>query len=242
MAFIEDPLFGANPLMAAQAIGGILQNVKEHMLFWYGMQIHAIASEAAGTDVSEFMTIKDAEVQTKFDQMLAAATNKVHAQTVQYFGKLPPAIAKAQALLKQYSPPPPMDPSVVAGQKVQADAQAKMADTQIKQQQLQQDAQQSAAELQQKSQQAAQQAATDAAQQQLDAKLSDGANQTQLQKATMDNSTKTNVVQAQDATKLTVTAEDNNVAMQIAGAELAAGKHTNIKNGQAVGKEDGAAK
>jgi hypothetical protein len=239
--FIEDPFFGANPLMAAQAIGGLLQNVKEHMLLWYGMEIHRLASEAAKTDISQFMTIKDAEVQTKFDGMLAAATNKLHAESQQYFGKMPPIIQRAQAMLKQYSPPQPMDPSAVQQQKVQAD-------TQTKQMQIQQEAQDNAADRQQKAQQVATQAATAAAQQQLDAQTAQG--QAQVDTATnqndnvtrstiadKNNATKQQVVQAQDATKLTVTAEDNRVAEEIAGAEIAAGKHTNLKDGQAVGKK-----
>jgi hypothetical protein len=242
MSFIEDPLFGANPLMAAQAIGGILQNVKEHMLFWYGTEIHRIASEAAGTDISEFMTIKDAEVQTKFDGMLAAATNNVHAQSMAVFGKLPPAIAKAQAMLKQFSQPPPMDPSQVALQKVQAD-------TQLKQQQLQQQAQTDAQNAALKNAEIALEGKTQEAQMtadqqsdQLDAQNNQLNNQTKQQIAAHSDQTKQSVAQSENATKLTVTAQDNEVALEIAGAELAAGKHTNIKNGQAVGKEDGAAK
>jgi hypothetical protein len=228
--------------MAAQAIGGILQNVKEHMLFWYGTEIHRIASEAAGTDISEFMTIKDAEVQTKFDGMLAAATNNVHAQSMAVFGKLPPAIAKAQAMLKQFSQPPPMDPSQVALQKVQAD-------TQLKQQQLQQQAQTDAQNAALKNAEIALEGKTQEAQMtadqqsdQLDAQNNQLNNQTKQQIAAHSDQTKQSVAQSENATKLTVTAQDNEVALEIAGAELAAGKHTNIKNGQAVGKEDGAAK
>lgn len=241
IAFIEDPLFGANPLMAAQAIGGILQNVKEHMLFWYGMEIHRIASEAAGTDVSEFMTIKDVEVQTKFDGLLAAATNQIHQKTQQYFGQLPPIIAKAQQMLKQFSPPTPTDPSVVASKKVDADAQ-------LGQAKIQAETQDNAADRQQKAQQAAQEAATAQAQQQVDQQTSMGEsrvqmatnqndNQTALQKQGMGDQTKQQVVQSQDATKLTITAEDNRVAEEIAGAEIAAGHKTNISDGASVGKK-----
>jgi len=228
--FITDPIFGANPLMAAQSIGGLLQNVKEHMLFWYATQIHSVASEAAGTDVSQFMTIKDAEVKTKFDQMLAAASNVVHKQSEQFFGQLPPIIAKAQAILKQYSPPPPMDPSVVASQKVQADTQLGQA------------------KLQQEAQQAAQENAIKQAQLQLDGQTSQAQIQNDHASNVMDATTKAAVaqdtiagkhqdVESQNATKLTVTAQDNTTAEQIAGAEIAAGKHTQIKDGQAVGKK-----
>jgi hypothetical protein len=230
LSFIEDPLFGANPLMAAQAIGGILQNVKEHMLFWYGMEIHRVASEAAGADISQFMTIKDAEVQTKFDGMLAAATQRVHVTSQQLFSKVPSVIQKAQQMLQQYSPPQPMDPSTVAMQKVQSD-------TQLGQQKLQQeaqaDAQQAAlkqAELQQGGQQ-------HAAEQQTTQQVAQANNQTALQKQGMGDQTKQQVVQSQDATKLTITAQDNTTAETIAGAELAAGHKSNITDGAAVGKK-----
>ena len=229
LSFIEDPLFGANPLMAAQAIGGILQNVKEHMLFWYGTEIHRIASQAAGTDVSQFMTIKDAEVQTKFDGLLAAATQHVHVASQQVFAQVPAVIQKAQQMLQQYSPPPPMDPSHVALQKVQADTQIA---TQKLQQEAQSDAQQNAlkqAELQQGGQQ-------HAAEQQTTQQVAAAGNQTALQKQQMGDQTKQQVVEAQDATKLTITAQDNTTAETIAGAELAAGKGSNVKDGNGIGK------
>jgi hypothetical protein len=237
MAFLEDPLFGANPLMAAQAIGGILQNVKEHMLFWYGTEIHRIASEAAGTDISEFMTIKDAEVQTKFDGMLAAATQHVHVFSQQVFSKLPPAIQKAQQMLKQYSPPPPVDPGQVAQQKVSADTQIAQGQQEIDKQKLQQEAQNDAQQVALQQAEQAQGGQQHAAELQSDQTIAAGGNQTDLQKQSMGDQTKQAVVQSQDATKLTVTAEDNNTAETIAGAEMAAGKHTNISDGQAVGKK-----
>jgi hypothetical protein len=237
LGFLEDPLFGANPLMAGTAIGPILQNVKEHMLFWYGTQIHKVASDAAGQDISQFMTIKDAEVQTKFDGMLAAATNVVHAQAQQFFGGLPPVIQKAQAMLQKFQQPPPMDPSAVAQQKIQSDE--KMAQAKL-QQQAQTDAQTAALKnaeiaLEGKTQEA--QMTADQQSDQLDAQNNQMDNHTKLQVAGANNQTKQQTVQAQNATKLTVTAEDNTTAETIAGAEMAAGKHTNIKDGTAVGKK-----
>lgn len=238
LQFIEDPIFGANPLMAAQAIGGLLQNVKEHMLFWYGKQVHEIASQAAGVDISQFMTIKDTEVQTKMDGLIAAAIPHVHAQAQQAFGKLPPIIQKAQAILKQYSPPPPMDPTQVASQKVQADQASDQADQKLKAQQLQQEAQQFAQTAAIKQAEVQQDASLGQGQQQIDAATTLHNNQTALQKAQLDNSTKGSIAQGNDATKLTVVAEDNRVAEEIAGAEIAAGKTTQIKDGNAVGKKN----
>ncbi len=200
------------------------------MLFWYGMEIHRIASEAAGTDVSQFMTIKDAEVQTKFDGLLAAATQHVHAESVSVFAKLPPAIQQAQAMLKQYAPPPPTDPGQVAMAKVNADQAQGAAE-------LQQKAQQDAQENALKQAEMAQDGQTAQQDNQTDVQTNAADNQTKVQVAGANNQTKQQVVQSQDATKLTVTAEDNRVAEEIAGAEIAAGKSTNIKDGQAVDKK-----
>lgn len=241
LSFIQDPLFGANPLMAQQATGALLQNVKEHMLMWYGMDVHRIASEAAGVDVSEFMSIKDNLVQTSFDGLLAAASGQLHKTSQMVFGGLPPIIQKAQQMLQGMMPPQPVDPGAVMQQKIQSDHA-------LKTQELQQDGQQSAAQLQQKTAEAAQKAsiaqsqqaiddASDRAHAQLDTANNKNNNDTKQQIARGSNETKVSTVQLQDATKLTTTQEDNAVALQIAGAELASGHKTNIKNGQAVGKE-----
>jgi hypothetical protein len=230
LQFIEDPIFGANPLMAAQSISGLLENVKQHMLFWYGQQVHRIASEAAGVDISQFMTIKDTEVQTKFDGMLAAAIPHVHQLAQSAFGKLPPIIQKAQGILKQYSPPPPVDPGAVAQQKVTSD-------TQIAQQKMAQQAQTDAQMQQLKQAELAQGGQQAQADNQVDTQTNQLDNSTKLQVAGQNDQTKQSVVESQNATKLTTTAEDNRVAEEIAGAEIAAGKSTQIKDGQAVGKK-----
>lgn len=247
LTFLEDPMFGANPLIAPQAIPGILQNVKEHMLFWYGTEIHRVASQAAGQDISLFMQIKDAELQTKFDGMLAAAGSVVHKSAQTMFQQVPDVIRKAQAMLQQFQPPQPMDPSQVAQQKVQADSQAKQADTQVKQQAQQAKTQADAQALQLEAQKLAQDHAiqqatlaqsgqTDAAKMQLEKVNRDSENQTQLTQVGIQAQSHIQGVQETNATKLEVTAQDNRVAEEIAGAEIEAGRHTNIKNGQAVGK------
>jgi hypothetical protein len=235
--FIQDPLFGANPLMAAQSINGLLENIKQHMLFWYGTEIHRIASEAAGADITQFMTVKDSEVQTRLDALLAAASQNLHPQTQQVFGKLPPIIQKAQQILQSHMPPQPQDPTAVAAQVAQNDKADNDAKNQIATQKLQQEAQNDA---QQNALDQAEQSLQDSMQTKqitADATTADGNNQAKQQIADGNNQTKVQVVQSQDATKLTTVAEDNRVAEEIAGAEIAAGHSTQIKDGAAVGKK-----
>jgi len=228
LSFIEDPMYGANPLMAPQAIPAILQNVKEHMLFFYGQQIFSIASKAAETDITEFMSIKDTEVKTKFDILLAAATQKAHPLFQQNFQQVPAVIAKAQALLKQFQPPQPTDPSVVAQNKVTAD-------TQLGQQKLQQQAQTDAQKNALAQAQLKQDGATAAGEAQITQSTNAADNQTKVATTTATNQSREKIAGQSDSTKVQTTSMDNNSAMEIAAAEIEAGKKTQITDGAGIG-------
>jgi hypothetical protein len=237
LKFLQNPILGSNPLMAAQAIPAILQNVKEHILFWYGTQIHAVASQAAGTDITAFMSIKDAEIATRFDTMLAAAGKVVSQQAQQELGGVMPAIQQLQGVLKQFAPPPPVDPGQIAQQQVAAqsqknsqDAQQGQAELALKQQEQQNEVQLQTMELQQKQQEAQMGNQTEVAKAQLQASQGRDDTQTQAQAHLAG-------IQATNQTRVAVTEADNTTAENIAAAEIGAGKHTQIKNGEAVGKE-----
>jgi hypothetical protein len=229
LQFIEDPMLGANPLMAPQAIPGILQNVKEHILFYYAMQIFesaqgALKDTGSKQDLNEFRQINDPAVKGAFDQLLAAATAHVHPKLQQDFAKIPAVIQKAQALLQQFQQPQPQDPSVVAQNKVDADSKAKAADTAVKQQAVQNQANKDAIQAEIQKAELAQNAATAA-----------GEAQGAAQKTQADNQTKLTVAAGSESTKLQTTTMDNDTAMEIAAAEIEAGKKTDLKNGEAVG-------
>jgi len=213
--FIKDPMFGASSLFAAQAIPPLLQNIKEHMLFYYGMQIFQNAQEALGKkyDLNEMRAINDPAVKGAFDQLLAAASQTTHPQIQQSFAGIPPVIQAAQALLKQFQQPPPMDPSVVAQQQVQADSQNNQAKNQIETTKVQNQANVDAQTLALKKAELAQ-----------NATLADGTNQVKLQ-----------VAGGSDQTKLQTTQEDNNTAMEISAAEIEAGKKSQLTDGAGVG-------
>jgi hypothetical protein len=214
LAFLDDPMFGGSQFMAGQAIPAILQNVKEHMLFYYGMQTFETAQGAIEKgDLNELRAINDPAVKSAVDQLLAAASQHIHPQMQRDFSGAMQSIQKAQALLKQVQPPQPMDPTVVAQQKVQADSQAKAADTQVKQTQVQNQASVDAQTLALKQAELAQ-----------NAKLSDGENQVKLQ-----------IAGGSDQTKLSTTEMDNNAALEIAAAEIEAGKKSQVTDGKGIG-------
>lgn len=235
LAFIEDPIFGQNPLMAPQAIPAILQNVKEHLLFAYGMTIHDIASEAAGEDISEYMSIHDAGVKTDFDKMLAAATQIAHPGFQKMFEQVLPVIQNAQSLLKQFQSPQPVDPSVVASKKVDADAAAKAADTQVKNKVADNQAQVDAQTAALKQAELSQTAQSTASEQSLTVQKTAADNQTKLQTTGATNQSREKIAGESDSVKLQTTAEDNDTAKEIAAAEIEAGHKTQIKNGESVG-------
>lgn len=245
LTFLMNPVLGQNPLMAPQAIPAILQNVKEHMLFWYGARIHEQATQAAGQDISEFMSIRDTLVQTKFDKMLAAAAGLVNKEAATGFGQVMPAIQQLQQVLKQYQMPQPMDPALAAGAETQrkskADdqkAQAEAAKNQTAQAALQQKQAKDAGDQQIKMaqvQQAAKKAELDA---QVNLQNRNSENETQLQQTDMQNSAHLQGIESQNQTKLITNADDNRTAEEIAAAEIEAGKHTNIKNGNAINKKN----
>lgn len=242
LSFIEDPLYGASSIMAPQAIPAILENVKQHLLFWYGMRIFAIASDAAGTDITAFQEINNPQVKTEFDKMLAAATQVVHGETGKVFEQVPAVIQKAQAVLKQYQMPPPLDPAQVDAQKVgvQKDALAQKAQKDQGDQALK------SQDLQLKATTAAQTDAQNKAQLALDAQTSAGEAQGSAQKTQVDSQTKLqttaatnesheNIAAASDQTKLETTREDNDTAMEISAAEISAGHKSNLSDGKGVG-------
>ena len=229
LAFIEDPIFGQNPLMAPQAIPAILQNVKEHLLFQYAKLVMDACTEAAdGADLTQFQSIKDASVKTAFDQMLAAATQSVHPEIQKLFAQVMPVIQQAQGILKQYQQPPPMDPSQVAMQKNQQDAEQAQAELALKQQQLTQQTSLKQAELQQD-------AHTAAGEAQVTTSVAAQGNQTKVATTQATNASREKIAQMGDATKQAVTQEDNNTAMEISAAEIEAGKKSQLTDGAGVG-------
>lgn len=150
LGYMMNPMLGSNPLIAPAYLPVMINHIKEHMAFWYATGVFELGTEAVGSDIGEAMRdMKDPEERRSFDRMLAEASQTVSEEAVQVFQSLPAAIQKAQALLQQLTPPPPMDSAVqVAQQQVQMQAQNNQQRNQIEQQRLQTTAQQAAAKAQ----------------------------------------------------------------------------------------------
>jgi hypothetical protein len=222
--FLQNPMFTMVVGQTPQQSAALMQHLKEHVSFWYAMQVHQVASETA-TQVARAMDTKagpvdigtlpqssadDPQVGRFYDRMLVKASARVMQQaTDEPVIKLAVlTMQKLQQALQAMQPPPPMDPAQAAAAETQRKAAADKADQQLRGQELQQQGQESQADNTARLQQTALQT------------------QGQLQKQTM-----------ADDTKLQVTTQDNVVAQNIATEKAITGASTNIKDGTAVGKK-----
>jgi hypothetical protein len=228
LAFLEDPIFGANPLIAPNALRGLMQHLPEHLLFWYAKKHHQVASDAAGDDVSQYM--RDPANTGEFDRLMAASTQHVLQAADKEFAGLSQRIQTLVQQMQQYQPPPPMDPAHAEVQVAQQETQAKQAATQAQTQIGMANVQAKQAATQQQ----AQDAAADRA--------------AQMQKAQLDAQTKSQAAQeaaaaagarqqGSDQTKVQTTQMDNQTAEAIVAFEAQTGHKSNVTDGVAVGKK-----
>lgn len=141
--YLQDPMYGANPIMAPQFIPRCLEHIKQHLTLWYLNQVDSYASVALNRP---FNVLKEQQLPDSADQLLAAVTQHVHQDSNQMFSPVGQVIQQAMDALKQFAPQPPMDGAT------QAFVQTSMAETQRRAAKDQAELQYKGAELQQKSQ------------------------------------------------------------------------------------------
>ena len=152
--YLQDPMYGANPIMAPSFIPLCLEHVKQHLTLWYLNQVDSYSSAALNRP---FNVLKEQTLPQGADQLLAAVAQHVHKDTGETFKALPPIIQNAIAAIKQLSGAPPTDPAT------QAFIQTSMAETQRRATKDQAEMQLEAAKLQQDMQLATQKLQADMA-------------------------------------------------------------------------------
>lgn len=212
--YLTSPILGSSMLMAPTFIPSILNHIKEHITLWYATHVFEVASKAAGQDISEFQKIKDVEVKKNFDQLLAAASQKVVPDVGQAFGAIPQIVQQAMGMLQQMSGMnAPQDPRMAAQMaETQRKAQADQASLQVKQ-----------AELQLEQAKAAQ-AAAETAQRQ-----SDNLKREMIKQDRLDNRQA-----AELEVKMMTNREDNDTAKQIAAMEAITGEKVGVSTGTGI--------
>lgn len=218
IAYLMNPLFGSNPLIAPAFIPAILNHLKEHVALWYAATVFDVSTSALGGqdlgDMLRELDKKDTEGRKALDRMLAEASNAALAESQQVLADLPQIIQQAQQLLQQFQPQTPMqDPRLaLEGQKLQQKAQSDGQKLQLEGQKLQQQAQQDQQDRQLR-----------VAEMQQDAQLE------QLRQSSEDQRK-----QAELQARLAGNAQDNQTAMVIAQLEASTGERVALSTGTGI--------
>lgn len=158
LMFLQDPVFGANPIISQGLLAPMVEHLKQHLIMAYARMMYDAGSAAARQPLDALMKDKDAKTRAAFDQLMAATA--IHVQKASgpaFSAAVKPMIEAFQQLQKQQMPQP-MDPSAVAMADVNRQTQKDQTDAELKKAQMQQDGQLKGADLQQKQQTAAQSA------------------------------------------------------------------------------------
>lgn len=222
IAYLLDPTFGSNPLIAPALIPIILNHLKEHLALWYATAVVEVSNQAIGEDIGEVLKElgKDNEDRRALDRMLADASGVALNAGQQLFRTLPQIVQQAQQVMAQFQQPPMQDPRLaLEGQKLQIEQQK----LQINQQQAQQDAAMEAQRLQAQMADQQQDAQVDMAE--LQARIAIAQQQQQAEDAR-----KAAELQA----RMTMNTDDNRTAMQLAAAEIASGERIGLSTGTGI--------
>jgi hypothetical protein len=222
--FYESPLFTTIVGSNLQALNSLMQNLKEHVVFWYATHIHQEASKAATqaarqldpksgqVDIGELPqnNEEDPEVSQLYDQMLSKTSVIVmqKAQADQTLQRAIKTMGMIQQAIQKMQPPPMMDPT-----------QAKMADVKQKGDQ---------ANLEHQDRQAATQAKQQDAQ--------SGA-QTKMVISSQHEQAETQRAQESDYTKQLTTSMDNQTALEIEAHKALTSAASSVTDGEGVGKK-----
>ena len=222
IAYLLDPTFGSNPLIAPALIPIILNHLKEHLALWYATAVVEVSNQAIGEDIGEVLKElgKDNEDRRALDRMLADASGVALNAGQQLFQTLPQIVQQAQQVMAQFQQPPMQDPRLaLEGQKLQIEQQK----LQINQQQAQQDAAMEAQRLRAQMADQQQDAQVDMAE--LQARIAIAQQQQQAEDAR-----KAAELQA----RMAMNTDDNRTAMQLAAAEIASGERIGLSTGTGI--------
>jgi chaperonin GroES len=243
LAYLMSPALGMNPLIAPTYVPAILNHIKEHVALWYASSVFELGTEATGMDIGDMLKeLKEPDDKRAFDGMLAEASQNVAQAANDVFASLPPVIQKAQELMQQMAPQPPMDPNVQLAQaQLQAQAQRDAQRAQIDAQRLQltaaqtqQKAQSDAAKMQQQAQLEAaklqQDAQMDAAKMQQDAQQE----QARIALAQQVEQQETERKLAEMQVRQAMNTQDNLTAMELAKLEVETGERFGVSTGTGI--------
>jgi len=228
IAYMMDPTFGMNPLIAPTLIPVILNHLKEHLALWYATAVVEVSNQAIGEDIGDVLKemVEDADNEERrtLDRMLADASGVALGAGQQLFQSLPQIIQQAQQIMQQFAPQPMQDPRMaLEGQKLQQQMQLEQMRMQADQQTQQQRMAIEQARMQQ-----------DAASDQQDAQLSIAELQARVQMAQQQQAAEDARKAAELQARMAMNTDDNRTAMQLAAAEIASGERVGVSTGTGI--------
>ena len=131
--YLKSPIFGMSQLIGPVYIPGVLQHIKEHMVYWYSLYIYEQTSNVVGIPLDQFLGGKDEQVSAELDRTLAMASQRFMPEIQQSLQGIPAVIQAAQQFLQQFQPPKPQDPTQVLMAETQRKAQYDQAKLQLDQ-------------------------------------------------------------------------------------------------------------
>jgi chaperonin GroES len=212
--YLTSPILGSSMLMAPTFVPSILNHIKEHIALWYATHVFEVASKAAGQDISEFQKIKDVEVKQGFDQLLAAASQKVVPNAGQAFGAIPQIVQQAMGMLQQLQGMnAPQDPRMaVQMAETQRKSAADQAAIQVKQAELQ----------------------LEQAKLQLEAAQTQQRQQDNIKRELLKQDRLDNRQAAELEVKMSMNDSDNDTALKIAAMEAITGERVGVSTGTGI--------
>lgn len=249
MDYMNNPFLGSMILLAPKVLPPMMDHLSQHVALWYLGRVYHVVKMALHDELEKYMEITDDVVKAEIDRTIAAASKQVAQEAQQAFAGLPQAIQQAQQLMKQIMPPPPVDPGQVQQQKNQADAQAKGQQLQQSGQKMQIDAQNKKQDIQARMQEAGLRLVDSREQRQADAQAgqTQQANENQRNAASsqadaalaaMHEMSQNAREEDSNQVKMDINTADNDTAIEISRAEIAAGKHSPLSNGRGIGRDN----
>lgn len=233
LAFLQSPVFGMNELIAPTALPALLEHIKQHVVLLYATGAFHVASGTLGEDLGEAIkdAPKDDATQQALDSLLAEASETAIATLTETLAPLAQMLAQLKQQAIQMMPQPQQDPRIaIEQQKVQMQGQAAQQKAQLDAQKLQIDQQQ--AQLDQQTE--AQRLQLDTQKMQLAAKQAEDALRANLVQSAQEQQHEDKRTEAEIAAKLAANQQDNQTALTIAGAEIAAGERSALSTGTGI--------
>lgn len=203
--FMQDPMYGKNPAIMAKFTPQAVEHLIQHMLFLYGEEIKLMIEQSAGAAITDMMD-DDPGLKKDMSKAVAAASPMALQATKKLLAQAMPVLAEATKYVDSIRPPMPQDPTMVAAQKVQVDAEKIKTEAALGHKKLD----------------------TELSKEQLKA-------QTTAQKTAQEIQSKEKIAGMDGKVELVKNQEDNATAMQIASMRVVTGGSAgNLKNGNSL--------